>query len=74
MTRPATRYCIVCDAEYTRCYKNRNGKPRLRDLKRWSSSRVLYCSKTCCSIYRRNKPNAGWASCPAHLQALEPAP
>jgi hypothetical protein len=68
------RYCITCSEPFTRLYTNINGRPRLRDLKRWSAQRALYCSKQCCAIFRRNKRNAGWLSLPAHLASLEPAP
>jgi hypothetical protein len=68
------KFCITCSEPFTRLYTNINGRPRLRDLKRWSSQRVLYCSQQCCASFRRNKRNAGWLTLPASLQALEPAP
>jgi DNA-directed RNA polymerase specialized sigma24 family protein len=68
------KFCITCSEPFTRLYTNINGRPRLRDLKRWSSQRVLYCSKQSCAIFRRNKRNAGWLSLPAHSASLEPTP
>jgi hypothetical protein len=76
MAKPPIRYCIVCDAEYTRAYRDIHGKPRLRSPKDWRKS--LYCSRSCASLYRRNKRNAGWLrslrseALPASLEALEP--
>ena len=68
--KPPVRYCIVCDAEFTRCYEARSGRPRLRALREWATA--LYCSKACCSSYRSRKPRAGWPTLPLHLAALEP--
>jgi hypothetical protein len=73
-SKAPVKFCITCTEPFGRLYRDRNGKPRLRDLKRWSSSRALYCSRACCAVYRRNKRNAGWLTLPAHLASLEPTP
>jgi hypothetical protein len=76
MAKPPVRWCITCEAEFSRLYTNRHGKPRLRSPKDWRKS--LYCSRSCASLYRRNKRNAGWLrslrneALSATLQALEP--
>ena len=75
-TKPPVRWCIVCEAEFTRLYTDIHGKPRLRSPKDWRKS--LYCSRSCASRYRRSKRNAGWLrslrneALSATLQALEP--
>lgn len=65
---PPVRWCIVCEAEFTRLYRDIHGRPRLRSPHDWRKS--LYCSRECASRYRRNKPRAGWPSLPLHIAAL----
>jgi hypothetical protein len=73
-SKATVKFCITCREPFTRLYTNINGRPRLRDLKRWSAQRVLYCSRQCCATFRRNKRNAGWLTLPASLANLEPTP
>jgi DNA-directed RNA polymerase specialized sigma24 family protein len=70
MAKPPIRFCIVCGEPFTRCYEARGGRPRLRAVREWRRS--LYCSKACCSIYRRRKPRGGQQSLELHLAGLEP--
>jgi hypothetical protein len=36
------KFCITCSEPFTPLYRDSGGRPRLRDLKRWSASRALY--------------------------------
>jgi hypothetical protein len=66
--QPPVKFCIVCDAEFSRLYTTASGRPRLRSLPEWRRS--LYCSRECASRYRRNKPRAGRPTLPLHIAAL----
>ena len=74
-TQPPVKWCIMCEGEFTRLYRDLHGKPRLRSPKDWRKS--LYCSRACASLYRRSKRNAGRLrslrseTLSATLQALE---
>jgi hypothetical protein len=74
--RPPVKWCITCEVEFTRLYRDIHDRPRLRSPQDWRKS--LYCSRSCASLYRRAKRNAGWLrslrneALPATLEALEP--
>ena len=49
--KPPVKFCLECDQPFTRLYRDVNGKPRLRELRRWSWG-ASYSSKACCAAYR----------------------